>query len=166
MAQLVPTKRTPVALPPISAGVSKNKHQIWRRVGTSTGVRCSPPLSFLRGRFVKIGENRCSTTRVSRRSPKILAEQVQALCAVRQPQPPLLGKCGVRRVREDWFHEGSLVPDRPDCFAHDSTGRRASAHGRERDGAFASRRAARGERSRRTVESAVGPVPRKEALFH
>lgn len=48
VVQLALMKRTPVALPRISAGVSKNKHQIWRPVGTSTGVRCDLPSFFLR----------------------------------------------------------------------------------------------------------------------
>lgn len=54
--------------------------------------------------------------------------------------------CGVRRVREDWFHErGSLVPDRPDCFADarargESGAGSSRAHGGERGGSRSTER--------------------------
>lgn len=125
--------------------------------------------------------------RVSRRSR--CGRRAGALCAVRQPRRAsslllprvyvLRSPCAYAYDAEDWFHElrAPSCPTGQTTSRDDSTGRRGSARGRERDGVctFAKRRAAP-RRERRAepahdvcvvcVESAVGPVPRKEALFH
>ncbi|KYN12535.1 hypothetical protein ALC57_15262 [Trachymyrmex cornetzi] len=158
--QLAPTKRTPVALPRFSAGVSKS-NEIWRAGYDSSFLPNSQisllipsTISSLAGPF-----DRSSCLLPAAENPRIFvyrgagAEGAhwsrRALGAVRQK--PLL----VRNVWSDRrvYTRGLVSREAPSCPTGQTTSRTIA---RDDEGA----------RARGDAESAVGPVPRKEALFH
>ncbi|KYN30599.1 hypothetical protein ALC56_15295, partial [Trachymyrmex septentrionalis] len=169
-----PTKRTSIVHPRFSAGVSKS-NEIWQAGYDSSFLLSAPPRAIdlsippqLADLSLLIPSTISSLAGPFDRSPP-------ASCLLPAAKNPRIQSYIAEQVRKARWSRSTLrrkAKPQPLLVRNVWSDRRVRVYTRiyARTGTFAARRGARGASgagaARRRALSAVGPVPRKEALFH